>query len=81
MKFKRFELALLIITAAVVLFTAGFLIGRNTGRVRIHVTGSAAPTESPPLRENPAAFDPLRLHTAGGTLLLTWSSSPGQAQY
>ena len=80
MKFKRFELALLIITAAVVLFTAGFLIGRHTGRVHIYVTGSSAePTENAPLRENPAAPEPLRLHAADGTMSMTWPSSPAQA--
>ena len=56
MKFRRFELALLILAAAAVLFTAGFLIGRHTGRVRVYVTGpSAAPAESAPAQDEPDA--------------------------
>ena len=69
MKLKRFELALLLLAAAAVLFTAGFLIGRSTGRVRIYVTGSsAAPEAHSPAPEEPDASYTAALSGAGDAM-------------
>ena len=69
MKFRRFELALLLFAAAAVLFTAGFLIGRHTGRVRIYVTGpSAAPAEHSPAPEEPDASCPFSFSSEGDAI-------------
>ncbi|MBR4742965.1 MAG: hypothetical protein IK082_02095 [Oscillospiraceae bacterium] len=81
MKFRRFELALLLFAAAAVLFTAGFLIGRHTGRVRIYVTGSsAAPAEQSPAPEEPGASCPFGFSGNGEAvrtaLSCVWDPSP-----
>ena len=72
MKLKRFELVLLLAAAAAVLFTAGFLVGRNTARPRVYVTGtSSAPTERSALPEELPAAGLIDLNTADEALLTT----------
>ncbi len=71
MKLKRFELALLFLAAAAVLFTAGFLVGRHTARPRVYVTGSSAPAERSAFPEENTMVDRIDLNEADETQLMT----------
>ena len=72
MKMRRFELVLLLFAAAAVLFTAGFLTGRHTGRPRVYVTGpSVTSTERSVPAEALSPVDPIDLNSADETLLMT----------